>query len=502
MADPVAVEAMAAGDPAGLESVYRRYADRIYAYARSIVADGDTDADVVQETFLLAQQRVRQLRDPDRLASWLYAIARNECLARLRARKRTVMLDESHDRVLDTDPGRALHAAQVKELVHAASAGMNDGDREVFELTVRHGLSAADVARVLDISDKHAHARISRVRDQFEGALGALVMARDSRGRCEELDGVLRGWDGQLTALLRKRIERHTRECAVCAARRRERMNPASLLAAYAALPFLAVAAALWPRLQVAVSGAPGGLASGAGPAPAAPSSPPLGTSAVAEGPTSPVHMGSGPGGDAPTLALPSGGGGPARSGDARTRPLQTGGGAPTIPIRAGGQPAPEPRRSRKGVFIAAPIAVLLIILGTSAVRLATLDRSAAPGGPVGTASGSPSEVTPSTPPPTTPGPPPPFTVTASGEWRCAFTPHQFRITAQASGVAFDEVTAHYQAPVIEETQDLDVNAFQAQAQFVPGSFVPEITWWVVAKSIDGRTRTTSPVMITNSCFP
>ena len=179
--DPAAVAAMAAGNPVGLESIYRRYADRIYAYARSIVGDDDTAADVIQETFLLAQERIRQLRDPARVAAWLYAIARNECLAKLRARKRTVTLAESPEPVLDTDPGRSLHAEQIRELVHAAAAGMNDGNREVFELTVRHGLSAADVARVLDVSDKHAHARISRARSQFEGALGALVLARDGR---------------------------------------------------------------------------------------------------------------------------------------------------------------------------------------------------------------------------------------------------------------------------------------------------------------------------------
>src|SRR5262245_61676900 len=103
LADPAAVAAMAAGDPAGLEAVYRRYADRRYTYARSIVDDSDTAADVVQDTFVIAQERVRQLRDPARLGSWLYTIARNECLARLRARKRTVMLAESHEPVLDTD---------------------------------------------------------------------------------------------------------------------------------------------------------------------------------------------------------------------------------------------------------------------------------------------------------------------------------------------------------------------------------------------------------------
>jgi RNA polymerase sigma factor (sigma-70 family) len=234
--DDAVVAAMTAGDPAGLDSAYRRYADRLYTYARSIV--GDDAADVVQETFLIAQERVRQLRDPSRLGPWLYAIARNECLRRIRGRKNTVMLAESHEPIHDTDPGRAIHAAQVRELVHAAAAGLNDGEREVFELTVRHGLSSAEVAEVLGVSANHAHARISRARTQFEGALGALLVARESSGQCAALAELLEGWDGRLTVLLRKRIERHAGDCTICTDLRRERMNPSSLLAAYGALPF------------------------------------------------------------------------------------------------------------------------------------------------------------------------------------------------------------------------------------------------------------------------
>ncbi len=239
--DVMVVAAMTAGDPAGLDSAYRQYADRLYAYSRSIVGDHDTASDVVQETFLVAQERVRQLRDASRLGSWLYTIARNECLQRIRQRRRAVTLADSHEAVLDTDPGRSIHAEQVREIVHAAAAGLNEGEREIFELTVRHGLSAAEVAGVLGVSVNHAHARISRARTQFEGALGALVLARDAGDQCPTLAGLLEGWDGRLTVLLRKRVERHVRDCAVCADRRRDRMNPSALLAAYGALPFLAV---------------------------------------------------------------------------------------------------------------------------------------------------------------------------------------------------------------------------------------------------------------------
>src|SRR5262245_7728125 len=64
--DATIVAAIAAGDPGGLDAAYRRYADRLYGYARSIVGEPDAAADVVQETFLLASQRVRQLRDAEK----------------------------------------------------------------------------------------------------------------------------------------------------------------------------------------------------------------------------------------------------------------------------------------------------------------------------------------------------------------------------------------------------------------------------------------------------
>ena len=95
---------------------------------------------------------------------------------------------------------------------------------------------------MLGVSTKHAHARMSRARTQFEGALGALLLARTGRERCPSLADMLQGWDGKLTVLLRKRIDRHARDCDVCGAERRDRMRPAELFAAYSALPFLAMA--------------------------------------------------------------------------------------------------------------------------------------------------------------------------------------------------------------------------------------------------------------------
>jgi hypothetical protein len=85
MEDPEVVAAIVAGDPAGLAEAYDRYAMPLYSYCRSMLREPADAADAVQDTFLVATAKLRDLRDPGKLRSWLYAVARNECLRRLRA---------------------------------------------------------------------------------------------------------------------------------------------------------------------------------------------------------------------------------------------------------------------------------------------------------------------------------------------------------------------------------------------------------------------------------
>jgi RNA polymerase sigma factor (sigma-70 family) len=106
--DSELVAAMRDQDPAGLTGVYQRYADRLYAYACWVLHDRDAAADALQESFLIAAQRIDQLRDPERLRPWLYAVVRHECLRHLRARRRTVELEEAgevRDETVDLDAG-------------------------------------------------------------------------------------------------------------------------------------------------------------------------------------------------------------------------------------------------------------------------------------------------------------------------------------------------------------------------------------------------------------
>ena len=166
------------------------------------------------------------------------------------------------------DVGGEAERAESRALIRAAVAGLNDGERDVIN-QLWHGLEIPEVAMALGVSRNHAHSLFSRARDQLEASVAVLVVGRSGRQDCAALDQLLHGWDGRLTAPLRKRVGRHIDRCSVCSDRRRRRAaSPRccsrSLPARCSASP--PPAAAVRGRRTAAWSGA--GRAAGGGAAP------------------------------------------------------------------------------------------------------------------------------------------------------------------------------------------------------------------------------------------
>lgn len=248
MQDREVVAAVVAGDPEGITEAYDRYALPLYSYCRSLLREPADAADAVQDTFLIATAKLGGLRDPGKLRSWLYAVARNECYRRLRAGEVTSALDEAGDMPAATggqagtaeavDVARAIEQAEVQQFVRDAIAGLNPSERDVIELSLLQGLEADELADALGVSRNHAHALVSRARSQLERSLGALLVARTGREACAALDALLAGWDGQLTVLVRKRVSRHIDQCETCGELKRRELSPALFAGA---LPLVAL---------------------------------------------------------------------------------------------------------------------------------------------------------------------------------------------------------------------------------------------------------------------
>src|ERR1700709_520123 len=130
--DAPLARAAAAGDKAAFAAIYDRYADRLHDFCVGMLRDRDGAADCVQDTFCIAATRLQQLQQPDKLRPWLYAIARNEALRRIRERRRETPSDELPDAV-SHEPGPETLAARTElaDLIDEAAGGLSDRDRAV-----------------------------------------------------------------------------------------------------------------------------------------------------------------------------------------------------------------------------------------------------------------------------------------------------------------------------------------------------------------------------------
>jgi RNA polymerase sigma-70 factor (ECF subfamily) len=172
------------GEPALFELVMRRYNQRLFRVLRALMRDDAEAEDVLQEAYVRAFAHLGQLERPERLASWLTHIAVHEAKARLRRRGRVVDLKGVAVRAMQSDaidPEQEAVGKQLQSVLAAAIDALPVGYRTVFVLRDLEGLSTAEVAQSLRLSEQAVKMRLHRARGALRDVLyervGAAALA-------------------------------------------------------------------------------------------------------------------------------------------------------------------------------------------------------------------------------------------------------------------------------------------------------------------------------------
>ena len=159
------------GHTAMFELLMRRYNERVYRAARSIVRDEQEAEDVMQEAYVNAFTHLRQFNGSAQFSTWLLRIAINESLARVRRRRRYEAFDDERSSVESfmsgnpsENPERQAFTGELRSLLEWAIDTLPDGMREVFVLRDVEGLSTSEVADALNVSEDVVKTRLSRGR--------------------------------------------------------------------------------------------------------------------------------------------------------------------------------------------------------------------------------------------------------------------------------------------------------------------------------------------------
>jgi RNA polymerase sigma-70 factor (ECF subfamily) len=158
-----------AGEPPLFEVLMRRHNQRLYRAARAILRDDREAEDVMQEAYVNAYTHLAQFDRRAKFSTWLTKIAVHEALARARRRGRYASLDDSslEDRMptlSSPDPERQAFGREIGAFIEAAVDDLADGYREVFMLRQVQGMSTAETAEVLGVSEDVVKTRFSRAR--------------------------------------------------------------------------------------------------------------------------------------------------------------------------------------------------------------------------------------------------------------------------------------------------------------------------------------------------
>src|SRR3984885_5737275 len=198
------VHACKKGDVAAFEKLVKRYDRRLLRISQTVTRNREDAEDAVQEAFLKAFQNLAAFREDSQFSTWLIRITVNQSLMKLRKHhtQKEVSLDEDFQadgRVVPLDvPDRAPNpeqlcwASELREILVRTVEELRPILRTVFVLRDVEGLSIAQTAQKLNLSQAAVKARLWRVRLHLRERLNRYFAERTTLTP-EELDSTSRG---------------------------------------------------------------------------------------------------------------------------------------------------------------------------------------------------------------------------------------------------------------------------------------------------------------------
>ncbi len=179
--DDVAIERVLAGDVCSFEIIMRRYNQRLFRAARSILKDNDAAEDAVQEAYISAYYKLDRFAPHGSFGAWLTRIVVNEALMIKRKDRKYAKhgevaradTPESHERlaIVRSDPVQVVANNQLAELIEDAVDQLPEDFRAVVVLRAIHELSVKETAASLDINEATVKTRYHRARKLMQASL-------------------------------------------------------------------------------------------------------------------------------------------------------------------------------------------------------------------------------------------------------------------------------------------------------------------------------------------
>jgi len=197
--DEEVVARVLAGETALFEIIMRRYNQRLYRVAYSILRDDAEAEDVMQDAYVRAYQHLDQFAGRAKFATWLTRIAVHEALARAQKRNRIQELDAQPDggnmipTSSEVNPEEHASERELVAILQSAVLTLPPKYRSVLMMRDIEEMSTADTAQALELTEENVKVRLHRARALLRRELFARAAANRNQAfpfmgtRCDRM---------------------------------------------------------------------------------------------------------------------------------------------------------------------------------------------------------------------------------------------------------------------------------------------------------------------------
>lgn len=166
--DDTLIMKIATGDTDALRQLYENVSGNIYGFALSITKNTHDAEDVLQETFVKVYSKACEYIPQGKPLAWIFTIARNLCLTKMREKARTSALDESRPQDLDFS---SVHDVEHKILLEMLFKVLNDEEKQILLLHSVNGMKHREIASFMNISLNTALSKYHRAIKKLKAAV-------------------------------------------------------------------------------------------------------------------------------------------------------------------------------------------------------------------------------------------------------------------------------------------------------------------------------------------
>jgi RNA polymerase sigma-70 factor, ECF subfamily len=175
--DSEVIRQIQSGDESAFDELMGRYKRPVVSFIFRMLGNADDADDVAQEVFVRVYQKLDTYRPETRFSTWLFAMARNAAIDRLRWRKRhpTESMEAESSLPAVTGTAEEVESREIGTLIAAAVAELPEDQRTALILAEYQGMSHAEIAAVMRCSEKSVESRVYRAKQTLRRGLRPLL---------------------------------------------------------------------------------------------------------------------------------------------------------------------------------------------------------------------------------------------------------------------------------------------------------------------------------------